>query len=98
MQTVLIWLAENRLFSRCCRRPRKLRTSLFCICVLLTLSQFQQSAFPQAIPAGREQGLAPIVSYIKSGWDTLTRGMTDCGTVVDPKLAEASVLYLPAHF
>lgn len=45
-----------------------------------------------------EAGLAPILTYISSGWDTLTRSMTDCQTVVDPKLTEASVLYLPADF
>jgi alpha,alpha-trehalase len=45
-----------------------------------------------------EQGLAPIRSYISSGWDTLTRSITNCGTVVDPKLPAASVLYLPAGF
>jgi alpha,alpha-trehalase len=45
-----------------------------------------------------EPGLASILSYISSGWDTLTRSMTDCQTIVDPKLTEASVLYLPADF
>jgi alpha,alpha-trehalase len=45
-----------------------------------------------------ESGLSPILTYISSGWDTLTRSMTDCQTVVDPKLTEASVLYLPADF
>ena len=45
-----------------------------------------------------ESGLNPILTYISSGWDTLTRPMTDCQTVVDPKLTEASVLYLPADF
>jgi alpha,alpha-trehalase len=43
-----------------------------------------------------EPALAPVLSYISSGWDTLTRSMTDCQTVVDPKLTEASLLYLPA--
>lgn len=43
-----------------------------------------------------EPGLAPILTYISSGWDTLTRSMTECHTVVDPKLTESSVLYLPA--
>jgi len=43
-------------------------------------------------------GLAPIRTYISSGWDTLTRSMTECNTVVDPKLAAASILYLPADF
>ncbi len=45
-----------------------------------------------------DDGLKPILSYISTGWDTLTRSMTDCNTVVDPKLVEASVLYLPAGF
>ena len=45
-----------------------------------------------------ESGLNPILNYISSGWDTLTRSMTDCQTVVDPKFTEASVLYLPADF
>jgi alpha,alpha-trehalase len=43
-------------------------------------------------------GLSPILTYISSAWDTLTRSMTNCETVVDPKLSEASVLYLPAGF
>jgi alpha,alpha-trehalase len=41
-------------------------------------------------------GLDPIRKYIAAGWDTLTRSMADCKSVVDPKLAAASVLYLPA--
>ena len=45
-----------------------------------------------------EKGLAPILTYISSGWDTLTRSMMDCQTVIDPKLTEASVLYLPTDF
>src|SRR5215472_3370359 len=40
----------------------------------------------------------PILKYIATGWETLTRSMTDCNTVVDPKLAEDSILYLPAGF
>ena len=48
--------------------------------------------------AGETQGLEPILTYIGSGWDTLTRSMSDCKSVVDPKLAAASVLYLPAGF
>ena len=44
------------------------------------------------------QGLRLILAYISTGWDTLTRSMTDCATIVDPKLAAASVLYLPADY
>jgi alpha,alpha-trehalase len=45
----------------------------------------------------KTKGLEPILSYISKSWDTLTRSMEDCATVVDPKLAEHSVLYLPAE-
>src|SRR5690348_6633935 len=51
----------------------------------------QQSAAP-------EHGLDAIRAYIASGWDTLTRSMSDCASVVDPKLSAASVLYIPAEF
>ena len=49
-----------------------------------------------AIPA--KDGLASILAYIHSGWDTLTRSMTRCDSVVDPKIAAPSVLYLPADY
>jgi len=49
-------------------------------------------------PGGREAGLKQIRSYIAAGWDTLTRSLDDCKVIVDPKLASASVLYLPADF
>jgi alpha,alpha-trehalase len=37
-----------------------------------------------------------ILTYIDSGWDTLSRSMTDCKSLVDPKVSTAPVLYLPA--
>jgi alpha,alpha-trehalase len=45
-------------------------------------------------PAG--PGLKPVLDYISSAWGTLTRSMTDCQSLVDPKVKEAPVLYLPA--
>ena len=45
----------------------------------------------------KDTGLAPIREYIYKSWDTLTRSMEDCSTVIDSKLAENSVLYLPAE-
>src|SRR5882762_10764029 len=48
--------------------------------------------------ADQQSALSPILGYIASGWDTLTRSMSDCHTVVDPKLNETSILYLPSHF
>jgi alpha,alpha-trehalase len=37
-----------------------------------------------------------IRHYISAGWDELTRSVSACSSVVDPKLLEATVLYLPA--
>ncbi len=65
-----------------------LAAALFCL-TNLPLAPAQTS---------EKQGLKPILNYISTAWDTLTRSMTDCQSVVDPKLAQASVLYLPAGF
>jgi len=45
-----------------------------------------------------DAGLKPILQYISSAWDTLTRSMTDCQSIVDPKIKASPVLYLPANF
>src|SRR5437879_3376166 len=67
--------------------------------LLLAICLVQAGLSPAASKATvGEQGLAPIRSYIAASWDTLTRFMTKCDTVVDPKLAERSILYLPADF
>ena len=54
---------------------------------------------PQAVsPAGQEQKLDDVLRYISAGWSTLTRSMEDCATLVDPKLAGKSILYLPFEY
>ena len=63
---------------------------LFCIGPLASVSAGDETE------SAKTKGLEPILSYISRSWDTLTRSMEDCTTVVDPKLAEHSVLYLPA--
>jgi alpha,alpha-trehalase len=74
------------------------------VCVLalfafaIAAARAAQVASPPTASATPQAGLSSIFSYISSGWDTLTRSMSDCKTVVDPKLNEESVLYLPAHF
>jgi alpha,alpha-trehalase len=55
----------------------------------------QTAPAPASVPTG--EGLKPILSYISSAWDTLTRSMTECASVVDPKIKVAPVLYLPAE-
>ena len=64
------------------------------ICLALSAPVFPQAqAAPQIGP-----GLAPIEHYIASAWDTLTRSMSECNSIVDPKIKAAAVLYLPADF
>src|ERR1700732_4549293 len=41
------------------------------------------------------QGLKPVLEYISTAWDTLTRSMTDCKSLVDPKVKVPPVLDLP---
>ncbi len=43
-------------------------------------------------------GLASIRQYISAGWDSLTRSITDCTSVVDPKMKVRLVIYVPAGF
>ena len=44
-------------------------------------------------PAGSQSA---IREYIANGWSTLSRSMSECKSVVDPKVQTAPVLYLPA--
>jgi alpha,alpha-trehalase len=57
-------------------------------------------AFPHqsAYPEQGDSALASILRYIRADWDQLTRSMTRCDSVVDPKLSEPAVLYLPTGF
>jgi alpha,alpha-trehalase len=64
--------------------------------LLCGLADGQAARAQGTVPA--DQGLKPILTYISSAWDTLTRSMTDCTSVVDPKIKVAPVLYLPSGF
>src|SRR3954451_2070285 len=64
--------------------------ALLVVCLVPTRSLTQTPA--------DDRGLKPLLDYISSGWDTLTRSMAECQSVVDPKIAAPSVLYLPAGF
>jgi alpha,alpha-trehalase len=61
---------------------------------LLTLECHAGTRSPEQV----DSGLATILQYIASDWDVLTRSMTRCDSIVDPKLPEAALLYLPAGF
>ncbi|HET7441775.1 MAG TPA: trehalase family glycosidase [Terriglobales bacterium] len=66
------------------------------VCGLASQSRVAQLA--QADATSDKEGLKPVLSYISSAWDTLTRSMTRCDSFGDPKLNTQSVLYLPADF
>jgi alpha,alpha-trehalase len=68
---------------------RSLSLAVVCCGLALTPAVGQANA-----PEGQE--LKPILNYISAAWDTLTRSMTDCQSLVDPKIKVAPVLYLPA--
>jgi alpha,alpha-trehalase len=68
---------------------------LFLFCIVLPAAAFAEP--DESADAKSPAGLDPILGYIAKTWDTLTRSMEECTTVVDPKLAENSVLYLPAE-
>ena len=68
------------------------------ISLVLVLVFCGTSSGQAAATTGGGAGLKPILGYISSAWDTLTRSMTNCETLVDPKLKESPVLYLPAGY
>src|SRR2546429_8685931 len=75
------------------RIPRLWVPSVLLLAICLVQAGLSSAASKATVG---EQGLAPIRSYIAASWDMLTRSMTQCDSVVDPKLAGRSVLYLPA--
>jgi alpha,alpha-trehalase len=79
------------------RKLLRVRARIRSCAILLALACAAPIGSSAATPEN-EQGLKSILDYIASGWDTLTRSMTDCQSIVDPKIAAPSVLYLPAGF
>ena len=69
----------------------KLHKALVVLALVATgLGRAQSVAAPEA-PAK-----APAIdTYISNAWSTLSRSMTDCHSVVDPKVKTAALLYLP---
>ncbi len=63
------------------------------IFVLAMLLVFAQAAAQRAGEDGSQQ---KIDQYIAASWDSLSRSMTECRSLVDTKVTTAPVLYLPA--
>src|SRR5271156_152110 len=70
------------------------------ICWILSPpAQCWQNVSSESAATQKERGgLKPILDYISSAWDTLTRSVSDCKSVVDPKVKVPPVIYLPAGF
>ncbi|HEX3438218.1 MAG TPA: trehalase family glycosidase [Pseudacidobacterium sp.] len=60
------------------------------IAVISCQPVFRAQTAPQSAPTAPN-----IDAYIHQAWDTLTRSMVDCHSLIDPKLTTAPVLYLP---
>jgi alpha,alpha-trehalase len=73
----------------------RIRSVIVVTVCLYGVDQTHAAGSAKSSPDG---GLKPILQYISSAWDTLTRSMTDCESIVDPKIKASPVLYLPANF
>lgn len=69
----------------------RLQTALVLCAIFVTGACFGQTAAP-VVP---ETATVPIDTYIANAWDTLSRSMSDCHSLVDPKIKTAAILYLP---
>jgi len=72
-----------------------LLASLALLILLAPYTETPTRAQQSAAVAGATK---PILDYISNGWDTLTRSMDNCTTIVDPKLIGKSILYVPADY
>ena len=61
-------------------------------------SRRRLSVNPVTARAAPSTNLNEILSYIHTGWDSLTRSTSSCAAVSDTKLSAAPVVYLPADF
>jgi alpha,alpha-trehalase len=80
------------------------RKSSLLLFAVAFLSSFcvAQSASPATTMAPTSAATATnyddVLAYIHTTWDTLTRNMQDCSTIVDPKVPGKAVLYVPQEF
>ena len=79
---------------------KKTRTVLSILFYLILTSNL--AALParvaRATNVKKATGIQEILQYISSGWNTLTRSMTECETFTDSKTNAKSALYVPAGF
>ena len=62
--------------------------------LLVVTLPFALTTRPQS-PGRDSSQSARILEYIDNGWNNLSRSMSDCKSLVDPKVTTAPILYLP---
>jgi alpha,alpha-trehalase len=71
------------------------------VAIVMALSPWSMSFDPQtrSLPPRDDDGkLRPILGYISSTWETLSRSTATCEGIADNKVTEQPVLYVPADF
>lgn len=63
--------------------------------IALVACAFFTASPGQAQTSGSITAVPPIDTYISNAWNTLSRSMSDCHSLVDPKIKTAALLYLP---
>jgi alpha,alpha-trehalase len=71
------------------------QTTRLCTVLLAAITSLAGDLTAQS-PAQHKVENARILAYIDSSWNSLSRSMTDCKSLVDPKVTTPPVLYLPA--
>jgi alpha,alpha-trehalase len=104
--TPFVHVPENaKYLARGGLRPGQRAIGRGVLLAILTIWVSAPCAPAQAAPAQQSgaqatgsnpQDYSDVLKYIASGWHTLRRSMTECKSVVDPKVVERPVLYLPA--
>jgi alpha,alpha-trehalase len=79
-------------------KKTRIRLSIFCYFILAASLAFLPAKVTRAADTTTAVGVQQILQYISSGWNTLTRSMTECKTFTDSKTNAKSTLYLPADF
>jgi alpha,alpha-trehalase len=79
-------------------KKTRFRLSIFIYFIFAASLALLPSSVTRAADTKTPGGVQQILQYISSGWNTLTRSMTECKTFTDPKTNETSALYLPSGF
>ena len=70
------------------------QTVRVCIVFLVSIGSLATNVLAQ-VGGNNIEANQKILAYIGNGWNSLSRSMTDCKSLLDPKVTAAPVLYLP---